>query len=107
VSEMGSNPPGVSSPAILVRKINTNVVASSGQSIVLGGLMSENQSSSESKVPILGDVPLVGNLFKSKSKGRRKTELIVILTPKIISTVDEATKITEDFKKELKWFKKQ
>jgi general secretion pathway protein D len=103
---MGSNPPGVSSPAILVRKINTNVVASSGQSIVLGGLMSENQSSSESKVPILGDVPLVGNLFKSKSKGRRKTELIVILTPKIISTVDEATKITEDFKKELKWFKK-
>ena len=107
VSEMGSNPPGVSSPTILVRKINTNVVASSGQSIVLGGLMSENQSSSESKVPILGDVPLVGNLFKSKSKGRRKTELIVILTPKIISTVDEAAKITEDLKKELKWFKKQ
>jgi general secretion pathway protein D len=107
VSEMGSNPPGVSSPTILVRKINTNVVASSGQSIVLGGLMSENQSSSESKVPILGDVPLVGNLFKSKSKGRRKTELIVILTPKIISTVDEAAKITEDLKNELKWFKKQ
>ena len=105
VSEMGSNPPGIASPSILVRKINTNVVASSDQSIVLGGLMSETQSSAESKVPILGDVPLLGNLFKSKSKGKRKTELIVILTPKIISTVDEATKLTEELKKELKWLK--
>jgi general secretion pathway protein D len=105
VSEMGSNPPGVSSPTILVRKINTNVVASSGQSIVLGGLMSETQSISESKVPFIGDIPGLGELFKSKSKEKRKTELIVILTPKIVSTLEEASKITEDFKKELKWFK--
>jgi general secretion pathway protein D len=105
VSEMGSNPPGVSSPSILVRKINTSVVASSGQSIVLGGLMSETQSSSESKVPFIGDIPLLGEFFKSKSREKRKTELIVILTPKIVSTLEEATNITEDFKKELKWFK--
>jgi general secretion pathway protein D len=105
VSEMGSNPPGVSSPSILVRKINTSVVASSGQSIVLGGLMSETHSSSESKVPFIGDIPLLGEFFKSKSREKRKTELIVILTPKIVSTLEEATNITEDFKKELKWFK--
>jgi general secretion pathway protein D len=105
VSEMGSNPPGISSPTILVRKINTSVVASSGQSIVLGGLMSETRSASESKVPLLGDIPLLGELFKSKSKEKRKTELIVILTPKIVSTVDEASRISEEFKKELKWFK--
>jgi len=105
VSEMGSNPPGVSSPSILVRKINTSVVASSGQSIVLGGLMSETQSSSESKVPIIGDIPILGEFFKSKSREKRKTELIVILTPKIVSTLEEATSITEDFKRELKWFK--
>jgi general secretion pathway protein D len=105
VSEMGANPPGVPSPTILVRKINTNVVASSGQSIVLGGLMSETQSTSESKVPFIGNIPVLGELFKSKSKEKRKTELIVILTPKIVSTLEEASKITEDFKKELKWFK--
>jgi len=105
VSEMGSNPPGVASPTILVRKINTNVVAESGQSIVLGGLMSETQSTSESKVPFVGDIPGLGELFKSKSKEKRKTELIIILTPKIVSTLEEAAKITEDFKKELKWFK--
>ena len=105
VSEMGAAPPGVSSPTILVRKINTNVVAASEQSIVLGGLMSETQSISETKVPFIGDIPLLGELFKSKSKEKRKTELIVILTPKIVSTIEEASKITEDFKKELKWFK--
>jgi len=105
VSEMGSNPPGIASPTILVRKINTSVVASSGQSIVLGGLISETRSASESKVPLLGDLPLLGELFKSKSKEKRKTELIVILTPKIVSTIEEATRITEDFKRELKWFK--
>ena len=105
VSEMGSNPPGVSSPTILVRKISTNVVAQSGQSIVLGGLISETQSTSESKVPFLGDIPVLGKLFKSKSKEKRKTELIVILTPRIVSTMEEASRITEDLKKELKWFK--
>jgi len=105
VSEMGSNPPGVSSPTILVRKISTNVVAQSGQSIVLGGLISETQSTSESKVPFLGDIPVLGELFKSKSKEKRKTELIVILTPKIVSTMEEVSRITEDLKKELKWFK--
>jgi len=67
--------------------------------------MSETQSISESKVPFIGDIPGLGELFKSKSKEKRKTELIVILTPKIISTLEEASKITEDFKKELKWFK--
>ena len=107
VSEMGSNPPGVSSPTILVRKISTNVVAQSGQSIILGGLISETQSTSESKVPLLGDIPVLGELFKSKSKEKRKTELIVILTPKIVSTMEEASRITEDLKKELKWFPKQ
>ena len=105
VSEMGAAPPGVPSPAILIRKINTNVVAASEQSIVLGGLMSETQTTTESKVPLLGDIPGLGALFKSKSKEKRKTELIVILTPKIVSTIEEASKITEDFKKELKWFK--
>jgi len=105
VSEMGSNPPGVSSPTILVRKINTNVVALSGQSIVLGGLISETQSTSESKVPFIGDIPILGELFKSKSKEKRKTELIIILTPRIVSSLEEASKITEDLKKELKWFK--
>lgn len=104
VSEMGSNPPGIISPTILVRKIDTSVVASSGESIILGGLMSQTESASESKVPFIGDIPLIGEFFKSRSKEQRKTELIVILTPRIISTIQEATRLTEDFKKELKWF---
>jgi len=105
VSEMGSNPPGISSPSILERKIHTSVVATSGQSIVLGGLISENNSNAANKVPLLGDIPILGNLFKSKTISKRKTELIVILTPTILSTPEQATSITDEIKKEFKWLK--
>jgi len=105
VSEMGASPPGISSPTILVRKINTNVIAGDGQTIVLGGLISNTQGKEESKVPFLGDIPLLGNLFKSQSKEERKTELIVLLTPYIINTLEEAKSVTEEIKARLKWIK--
>ncbi|MEM3426929.1 MAG: type II secretion system secretin GspD [Nitrososphaerales archaeon] len=105
VSEMGSNPPGISSPSILVRKINTSVVASSGESVVLGGLMSQTEGGSESKVPFLGDIPLLGEVFKSRTREKRKTELLVILTPKIVATTAEASRITDELKRKLPWLK--
>jgi general secretion pathway protein D len=105
VSEMGTNPPGINSPAILTRRINTNVVAAHGESIALGGLMSESKTWYTSKIPFLGDIPVIGPLFKTTSKENRKTELLIFLTPTILSSVDEASKITRDLKKELKWLK--
>lgn len=105
VSEMGASPPGIASPTILVRRINTNVVAGDGQTIVLGGLISNTQGREESKVPLLGDIPLLGNLFKSQSREERKTELIVLLTPHIIKNLEEAKDVTEELKSRLKWLK--
>jgi general secretion pathway protein D len=105
VSEMGTNPPGMSSPTILTRKITTSVVAAHGESIALGGLMSENKSWGTSKIPFLGDIPVIGPLFKTTSKENRKTELLIFLTPTILTTIDETSKITRDLKKELKWLK--
>uniref|UniRef100_A0A7V5XHD6 Type II secretion system protein GspD n=1 Tax=Thermodesulfobacterium geofontis TaxID=1295609 RepID=A0A7V5XHD6_9BACT len=94
----------IESPIILTRKINTVITAPSEHTIVLGGLIEENKSLTETKVPLLGDIPGIGNLFKSVSEGVSKTELIIMLTPKILTTVDELLNIAEELKKE--FFKK-
>jgi len=77
------------SPSIFERSISTEVVASSGQTIILGGLISENKTVSESKVPFLGDIPLLGSLFRVDGDEVTKTELVVLVTPRIIEREDE------------------
>jgi len=105
VSEIGSNPPGIDSPTILMRRVNTTVVAAQGETIVLGGLIFETKANTVTKIPLLGDIPLLGALFSTTSKDNRKTELVIFLKPTIVASVDQATKITNDIKRELKWFK--
>ena len=105
VSEMGASPPGIASPTVLVRKINTNVVAGDGETLVLGGLISTTKGKEEIKIPLLGDIPLFGNLFKTRSEEERKTELIVLLRPYIIKNLEDARAITQELKERLKWLK--
>jgi general secretion pathway protein D len=105
VSEMGSNPPGINSPTILVRRVNTNVVAAQGETIVLGGLISESKGYTVSKVPILGDIPLLGSLFKTTSRDDKRSELIIFLKPTIVANIDQAIKITQELKGTLRWLK--
>ncbi|OPY86677.1 MAG: Type II secretion system protein D precursor [Syntrophus sp. PtaU1.Bin208] len=93
------------SPIITTRKINTSVVAAHGQTIVLGGLMEETTSLTENKVPLLGDIPFIGNLFKTTGKSKDKTELLVLVTPTILTNSDDATKVSEQLRDELKWIK--
>jgi len=71
-------------PVINSRSADTVVVVPDGQTVVIGGLMQSSKQESESKIPVLGDIPLLGNLFKSKSKAGAKTELIIFLTPRIV-----------------------
>jgi general secretion pathway protein D len=68
------------------REIKTSVVAKSGQIIVLGGLMQNNLRESEQKVPLLGDIPLLGNLFKYRSSSNKKQNLLVFIRPTILRT---------------------
>ncbi|MGC9115983.1 MAG: type II secretion system protein GspD, partial [Fervidicoccaceae archaeon] len=105
VSEMGTSPPGIESPTILIRKITTSIIAGDGQTIALGGLISNTRGREESKVPLLGDIPILGNLFKSQAQEERKTELIVLLRPYIIKSLEEAKALTEELKERLKWLK--
>lgn len=85
------------SPAIFERMINTEVVADSGQAVILGGLISENSSYSEGKVPFLGSLPVLGGLFRSNNDEVIKTELIVMVTPRIIEASNEWDDIKASF----------
>ena len=75
---------GVNAPVIDVRSADTVVVTPDLQTVVIGGLMGADKSFSESKIPFLGDIPLLGNLFKHKTTASSKTELLIFLTPHIV-----------------------
>jgi len=75
-------------PAIFKRTLETEVLAQSGQTILLGGLISENDDSGNTSVPFLADLPLLGNLFKSQTKKKIKTELVLLITPRVIDAAE-------------------
>jgi general secretion pathway protein D len=88
-------------PIINQREADTTVSVRDGETIVLGGIISHSTNNNVSKTPILGDIPLIGNLFKSSNKTSNKTELLVFLTPRIVNTAEEVKKIVEDNKADL------
>ena len=67
------------------KQLETQVLADNGETIVVGGIYQEQEGEGETKVPILGDIPILGNLFKKRSTRSNRTELLIFLTPKIIS----------------------
>jgi len=71
-------------PEIATREINTAVLVDDGQTVVIGGVYEFTDANSVSKVPFLGDVPFLGNLFKKKSRNKEKAELLIFLTPKVM-----------------------
>jgi general secretion pathway protein D len=81
------------------RSIKTTVLIEDGGIIVLGGLMSDTVTQSEDRVPVLGAIPLLGNLFKSRSGARQKKNLLVFIRPKILRDAD-ATETTSERKYE-------
>lgn len=76
--------------------IETTVVIDNGTTLVLGGLLKDEFSNGDSKVPLLGDIPVLGNLFKSRSRSRSKTNLMVFLRPVVMRDQEAANAITLD-----------
>ena len=71
-------------PSIDKRELNTQVLVSNGETIVLGGVYEQETSDTVNKIPLLGDIPLLGALFRQSSKGDTKRELLIFITPKIV-----------------------
>jgi general secretion pathway protein D len=78
------------------RSIESNVVVDDGGIIVLGGLLSDEFSGNQEKVPGLGDIPLFGNLFKSEARNRKKTNLMVFLRPIVVRDSQQTDALSLD-----------
>ena len=75
-------------PAINTNQITTSALVNDGETIVLGGVFREENTTTETKMPILGDLPYVGRLFKRTENASRRTELLIFVTPKIITEIN-------------------
>jgi general secretion pathway protein D len=76
-------------PLFFERAVTTEVVARSGQSVLLAGLVSQSKNESRSKVPGIAEIPLLGWFFESKTSSTEKTELVVLITPRVINSPDD------------------
>jgi len=78
--------------AINTQHVKTKVMVENGGTVVLGGIYQQDESNSASKVPVLGNIPVVGNLFKTTSRNNTKTELLVFITPRIVAERVQGTR---------------
>jgi len=90
--------PGTSNagPSTDKRSIESTVVVDDGAILVLGGLIEDRFTDQKSKVPLLGDLPLVGGLFRSETRSRKRTNLMVFLRPVVLRDADSAAKLSVD-----------
>jgi general secretion pathway protein D len=89
------------SPTVEERKIQTTVAIQDGTTVALGGLMRRSQTSGNTGVPYLKDIPVVGGLFGNQSDTRERTELMVFLTPRVVRSPVSAVAVTEDIRRGL------
>jgi general secretion pathway protein D len=94
IQDVGERDPELG-PTWTKRKIKTTVVVRDQQSIVIGGLMSDRVTYTESKIPLLGDIPILGYLFKFTEKTKQKTNLLVLLTPYIVEDQVDIERIVQ------------
>jgi general secretion pathway protein D len=93
-------------PSFTKREAKTTITAEDKQTIVIGGLIREIKSKDYEGIPILSDIPLLGYLFRYTTDIIKKTELIILMTPHVVTSKDEADLITQEFKEKVKTLKK-
>lgn len=92
--------PGAFAPIFNRRQASTNVAVMDGETVVIGGLITTTENESESKVPLIGDVPGLGMLFRTTTRTKNRTELLIALTPKIVRTVEDGRRLSEQLRDE-------
>jgi len=86
----------ISTPYINIETANTVVVTPNGQTVAIGGMMQDNKTTTDSKIPLLGDIPWIGLVFHHKISSITKTELIIFLTPYVVRTPEDLVRMTTD-----------
>ena len=87
-------------PTTTKRSTKTSVVVKDNQTVVIGGLMEERETTNINKVPLLGDIPVIGWIFKNRSQEKTKTNLLVFLTPHIVKEAEQLAQLSNDKKTE-------
>jgi len=91
----------INSPTFKQRRVKTKVIVQDGETISLAGLISENKTMGNSGIPLLQEIPVLGTLFSTKTNNRDRTELLVLLTPRVVHDQREAKALTEELKHKL------
>ncbi len=89
----GANPP------INQRNLQTEVAVQSGETVLLGGMIQDQTTDSKSGIPVLSSIPVLGNLFGNTNKTHTRTELIVLITPRVVVSADDARDMTQEYEK--------
>lgn len=97
-----TNSSGIDSPTIAQRQIQSSVAVHNGDTLVLGGLIKDNRTSSSDGVPVLKDIPVLGALFGGTKRSIARTELMVLITPHVAEDRSQAIAVTEEYKARLK-----
>ena len=102
VTDVGEVDTATGQRSFLQRQIASKVAVRSGEAIVLGGLIKDNTTTGKSGVPVLSSLPIVGNLFGSTTTNNGRTELLVIITPKVVRTDPEIREVSEELRDRLR-----
>lgn len=86
---------GFNVPAISTRKVKTEVELNDGATFVIGGLIDNRESETFEKIPFIGDIPILGKFFQSKTKNRTNTELMVLVTPEVVAPLEAGSKLPD------------
>ena len=105
VTDVGAKDEVTNQRAFLQRQLSSKVAVRSGESIVMGGLIQERGTTSKSGVPILHTLPVVGNLFGSTAKDGARTELIVVITPRVVRSDIDIREVSDDLRDRMKGLK--
>lgn len=98
VTDIGEKDPVTEQRSFLQRQLSSRVAVRSGESLVMGGLIQENTNNGRSGLPLLHDLPVVGNLFGSTNESTRRTELVVIITPRVVRSDIDVRNVTDDLR---------
>ena len=93
---------GINSPTIQKRAAESTVTVKSGETIILAGLIKEEKTNSNEGLPLLSKIPLLGGLFGTKTSGDNRTELIILITPRVLIDTADAAAITQEYRKRIK-----
>lgn len=92
-------------PRISTRAVATQIAVQSGQTILLGGLIKQDNNQTDTRVPGLGNVPGLRWLFGSRARSRDRTELIVLITPRVITSTSQARQVTDEYRQQMQLIK--